>query len=97
LVDVTTKRVLAAVHVKAQHTVSYADAFVVAAAEEFIGHHRHRRSGIQGNRTPGYCSMALKAAFPQKKDPNTSQAVFDMMKWREDCGSASLFESIRDL
>ena len=35
LVDVTTKRVLAAAHVKAFHPVSYADAFVVATAEEF--------------------------------------------------------------
>jgi predicted nucleic acid-binding protein len=35
LVDVTTKRVLAAAHVKANHPVSYADAFVVATAEEF--------------------------------------------------------------
>lgn len=35
LIDVTTKRVLAAAHVKALHPISYADAFVVAAAEEF--------------------------------------------------------------
>ena len=35
LVDVTTKRVLAAAGVKALHPVSYADAFVVAAAVEF--------------------------------------------------------------
>jgi predicted nucleic acid-binding protein len=35
LVDVTKKRVLAAAGVKAQHPVSYADAFVVAAAVEF--------------------------------------------------------------
>ena len=35
LVDVTTKRVLAAARVKAQHPVSYADAFVVATAVEF--------------------------------------------------------------
>ncbi|RPH53008.1 MAG: type II toxin-antitoxin system VapC family toxin [Desulfobacteraceae bacterium] len=35
LVDVTTKRVLAAAHVKALHPISYADAFVVATAEEF--------------------------------------------------------------
>jgi ribonuclease VapC len=35
LVDVTTKRVLAAAHVKAHHPISYADAFVVATAEEF--------------------------------------------------------------
>jgi predicted nucleic acid-binding protein len=35
LVDVTTKRVLAAAHVKALYPVSYADAFVVATAEEF--------------------------------------------------------------
>ena len=35
LVDVTTKRVLAAAGVKAQHPISYADAFVVAAAVEF--------------------------------------------------------------
>jgi predicted nucleic acid-binding protein len=34
LIDVTTERVLAAAHVKAQHPVSYADAFVVAAAVE---------------------------------------------------------------
>ncbi len=35
LVGVTTERVLAAAHVKALHPISYADAFVVAAAEEF--------------------------------------------------------------
>lgn len=35
LVDVTTKRVLAAAHVKSQYPVSYADAFVVATAQEF--------------------------------------------------------------
>jgi len=35
LIDVTTKRVLAAAHVKALHPISYADAFVVATAEEF--------------------------------------------------------------
>ena len=34
LIDVTIERVLAAAHVKAQHPVSYADAFVVAAAVE---------------------------------------------------------------
>lgn len=34
LIDATKERVLAAAHVKAQHTVSYADAFVVAAAVE---------------------------------------------------------------
>lgn len=34
LIDVTTERVLAAAHVKAHHRVSYADAFVVAAAVE---------------------------------------------------------------
>lgn len=34
LIDVTTERVLAAARVKAQHPVSYADAFVVAAAVE---------------------------------------------------------------
>ena len=34
LIDATTERVLAAAHVKAQHPVSYADAFVVAAAVE---------------------------------------------------------------
>jgi predicted nucleic acid-binding protein len=35
LVDVTRERVLAAARVKAQHPVSYADAFVVATAIEF--------------------------------------------------------------
>jgi len=35
LVDVTKERVLAAARVKAQHPVSYADAFVVATAIEF--------------------------------------------------------------
>src|SRR5664279_3689313 len=35
LIDVTTKRVRAAAHVKAQHPVSYADAFVVATAVEY--------------------------------------------------------------
>lgn len=35
LVDATTKRVLAAAHVKSKYPVSYADAFVVAAAQEF--------------------------------------------------------------
>jgi predicted nucleic acid-binding protein len=35
LVDATKERVLAAACVKAQHPVSYADAFVVAAAIEF--------------------------------------------------------------
>ncbi len=35
LVDVTKERVLAAARVKAQHTVSYADAFVAATAIEF--------------------------------------------------------------
>ena len=35
LVDATKERVLAAARVKAQHPVSYADAFVVAAAIEF--------------------------------------------------------------
>ena len=35
LIDVTTERVLAAAHVKALHPVSYADAFVVAAAVEY--------------------------------------------------------------
>jgi ribonuclease VapC len=35
LIDVTTERVLAAANVKARHTVSYADAFVVAAAVEY--------------------------------------------------------------
>jgi len=35
LIDVTTKRVLAAAYVKSQYPVSYADAFVVAAAQEF--------------------------------------------------------------
>ena len=35
LVDVTKERVLAAARVKAQHPVSYADAFVVATAVEF--------------------------------------------------------------
>jgi ribonuclease VapC len=35
LVGATTERVLAAARVKALHPVSYADAFVVAAAEEF--------------------------------------------------------------
>jgi ribonuclease VapC len=35
LIDVTTERVLAAAHVKARHPVSYADAFVVAAAVEY--------------------------------------------------------------
>ena len=34
LIDATKERVLAAAHVKAQHAVSYADAFVVAAAVE---------------------------------------------------------------
>jgi len=34
LIDVTTERVLAAAHVKAHHPVSYADAFVIAAAME---------------------------------------------------------------
>jgi predicted nucleic acid-binding protein len=34
LIDVTKEHVLAAAHVKAQHTISYADAFVVAAAVE---------------------------------------------------------------
>ena len=33
-IDATKERVLAAAHVKAQHAVSYADAFVVAAAVE---------------------------------------------------------------
>jgi len=35
MVDATKERVLAAARVKAQHPVSYADAFVVAAAVEF--------------------------------------------------------------
>ncbi len=35
LVDVTKERILAAARVKAQHPVSYADAFVVATAVEF--------------------------------------------------------------
>ena len=35
LVDATKERVLAAARLKAQHPVSYADAFVVAAAIEF--------------------------------------------------------------
>ena len=35
LVDATKERVLAAARVKAQHSVSYADAFVVATAIEF--------------------------------------------------------------
>lgn len=35
LIDVTTERVLAAANVKARHPVSYADAFVVAAAVEY--------------------------------------------------------------
>jgi predicted nucleic acid-binding protein len=35
LIDVTTERVLAAAKVKARHLVSYADAFVVAAAVEY--------------------------------------------------------------
>jgi predicted nucleic acid-binding protein len=34
LIDATKERVLAAAHIKAQHAVSYADAFVVAAAVE---------------------------------------------------------------
>ena len=34
LIDATKERILAAAHVKAQHAVSYADAFVVAAAVE---------------------------------------------------------------
>jgi len=34
-IDATKERVLAAAHVKAQHAVSYADAFVVAAAVEY--------------------------------------------------------------
>ena len=34
MIDATKERVLAAAHVKAQHAVSYADAFVVAAAVE---------------------------------------------------------------
>jgi len=34
LIDVTTERVLAAARVKAHHSVSYADAFVAAAAIE---------------------------------------------------------------
>jgi len=34
LIDITKERVLAAAHVKAHHPVSYADAFVVAAAVE---------------------------------------------------------------
>jgi ribonuclease VapC len=35
LVEVTKARVLAAAHIKATHAVSYADAFVVAIAQEF--------------------------------------------------------------
>ncbi|MCF8053425.1 MAG: type II toxin-antitoxin system VapC family toxin [Desulfobacterales bacterium] len=35
LIDAATKRVLAAAKIKARYPVSYADAFVVAAAEEF--------------------------------------------------------------
>lgn len=35
LIDITTERVLAAASVKARHIVSYADAFVVAAAVEY--------------------------------------------------------------
>jgi len=35
LVDVTIERVLAAAQIKANHPISYADAFVVATAEEF--------------------------------------------------------------
>jgi ribonuclease VapC len=34
LLDATTKRVLSAAHIKACHPISYADAFVVAGAEE---------------------------------------------------------------
>jgi len=34
LIDATKERILAAAHIKAQHAVSYADAFVVAAAVE---------------------------------------------------------------
>lgn len=35
LVDATIERVLAAARIKARHPISYADAFVVSAAEEF--------------------------------------------------------------
>jgi len=35
LLDAATERVVAAARIKAQHPVSYADAFVVGAAEEF--------------------------------------------------------------
>jgi predicted nucleic acid-binding protein len=34
ILDATRKRVLAAAHIKANHRVSYADAFAIAAAEE---------------------------------------------------------------
>jgi ribonuclease VapC len=35
LLDATRDRILAAAHIKANHAISYADAFVVAAAQEF--------------------------------------------------------------
>ncbi|HMN28069.1 MAG TPA: PIN domain-containing protein, partial [Caldilineaceae bacterium] len=35
LVEATRARILAATHIKANHAISYADAFVVAAAQEF--------------------------------------------------------------
>ncbi len=35
MLDATRERVLAAAHLKASHAVSYADAFAVAAAQEF--------------------------------------------------------------
>jgi len=48
LLDAGTDRVIAAADIKARHPLSYADAFVAAAAEEYArGHHRHGRSRIQ--------------------------------------------------
>jgi ribonuclease VapC len=61
LVDATKERVLAAARVKAQHPVSYGDAFVCSNGDRVYSHHRHWRSGIQGNRIPGGRSVALKA------------------------------------